>query len=101
AHLAIEFGTPEEAERMLEPGLSGDPAILQAGEAGEDIGALKAAADAKVGDALGRRPGDIPAEEEDPAGAGCQMTGQQVHHGALAGTVGTDNGMHFPLADLQ
>jgi hypothetical protein len=79
---------PEDAARAFLRQLE----ILEDGKVLEHGRLLEFAADAEVGDLrLVEARQVVGAVEEDGAGIGARLAGDNVHHGRLAGAVGTDD----------
>ena len=65
--------------------------VLEHGEPREDVGALERAADAEPADVVRRQAGDVAPVQDDGAGVGAQVAGDQVEERRLARAVGADD----------
>src|SRR5215510_13815088 len=54
-----------------------------------------------MGTAMRRNPGDVPVEQPDRAGIGCDLAGDQVEQRGLAGPVGADDQAALARLDRQ
>src|SRR5436190_10906659 len=73
-------------------GLHGEAHVLVHGEVGEEIGELEGAADAELGPPRRSELRRLDAVDQHGAGAGGQLSRDQVEVGGLARTVGADDG---------
>src|SRR5215470_7252089 len=65
--------------------------ILEDGELGENVGALKGAAYAHSADLVRRHAGDVSSIEDYLAAIGVEVPGDQVEQSRFAGAVGSDH----------
>ena len=76
--------------------------VLQGGEGGEEVVALKDEAHAcqtQMGQGGRGQRGDLPALDPDPAGAGLEQTTEDQQQGGLAAPRGSHQGQHLPGMD--
>ena len=86
----------KEVHAQTDAGLDGQTDIFQYRQVGKEVGELKGPADALFGAPGRRQPGDILAKQQHLAGAGLDLTGNEIEIGGLAGAVRADNGGKGP-----
>ena len=84
-----------------EPGLRGEPAILERAEFEKDIASLKRASDAEPGHVLGPCGAQRLAANQNRAGARPQLAGKQIDQRRFARAVGTDKRVNFGALELE
>ena len=75
--------------------------IVQYGHGWKQANVLKRATDAEHTDSIRRLVGNVATQESNSPVCRAEVTGQQVEDRGFAGSVGTDDGQNFPLAQLQ
>ena len=92
------FAAPYPRAQPITGGnLSADAHVLKHTELGKDLGDLKSAGHAEADALVGRHPGDVPALEQDAAGARREVAADQIEERGLAGAVRTYDGVQFAL----
>ena len=81
--------------------LRGDADVFERGGIRQNVGDLVRAGDALARDAIGRKPGDVLAVEQDAPGGGAQHAGQAVEEGAFPCPVRPDDGADLALRDVE
>src|SRR5262249_17957276 len=82
-------------------GLRGDPHVLEHAQAAEHVRDLERAADADVGQPMGRRAGDVLAAIEDSAARRLDLAGQHVEQRSFARAVRADDRLELAVAHRE
>ncbi len=81
--------------------LQRDTNILQYSHVREDSRDLKGASDTSPSQLCGTHIRDVPPVEQNLAAGRLQKLGEQIEQGCLTGSIGTDQGVNYPLPDPQ
>ena len=101
--LPLDPGQPQGVAQMVAPGAAVPPDhdVLAHGHGAEEGEVLEGSADAEIGDAVGRRPQQRAALEEDVALVRGVEAAEAIEKGGLAGAVGADQADDLPLVDVE